>query len=133
MSGNGKSKAEPDRKPWIAFSAKQDPNAVAEPSSESVDDDEEIDLGAGLAADGAEVKYELDTQLRSVNPIFGLFMIDLLQHADEVERIQALESVLELPANISKLVACPGPDILPFGPLATNVLHPKLLELGLAG
>ncbi len=149
LPGNGKSKAEPDRKPWIAFSAKLDPNAVAEPSSEMVEDDEEIDMGAGLAADGAEVKYELDmyrpekaeptgklellTQLRSVNPIFGLFMIDLLQHADEVERIQALESVLELPANISKLVACPGPDILPFGPLATNVLHPKLLELGLAG
>ena len=60
-------------------------------------------------------------------------MIDLLQHADEAERIQALESVLELPANISKLVACPPPDIIPFGPLATNVLHPKLLELGLAG
>ena len=148
-SGKEKSKAEPERKPWIAFSAKPDPNATADEQSEIVDDEEDVAADASGANDGAELRYELDTyrpekaepteklellvQLRSVNPIFGLFMIDLLQHANETERIQALESVLELPANISKLVACPPPDILPFGPLATNVLHPRILELGLAG
>ncbi len=147
--GKEKSKAEPDRKPWIAFSAKPDPNATADEQGEIVDDEEDVAADASGTSDGAELKYELDmyrpekaepteklellVQLRSVNPIFGLFMIDLLQHADEAERIQALESVLELPANISKLVACPPPDIIPFGPLAMNVLHPKLLELGLAG
>jgi len=145
-TGKDKAKAEPDRKPWIAFSVKPDANATE--SSEIVDDEEE-DADIENKNEGEEIRYELDTyrpdiaeptdklellvQLRSVNPIFGLFMIDLLQHADEAERIQALESVLELPANISKLVACPPPDIIPFGPLATNVLHPKLLELGLAG
>jgi hypothetical protein len=56
-----------------------------------------------------------------------------LQFADECERIQALESVLELPANIAKTVRVPPPDELPFGPLATEILHPKLLELGLVG
>ena len=148
-SGKDKSKAEPERKPWIAFSAKPDPNATADEQSEIVDDEEDVAGDASATSAGIELKYELDTyrpekaepteklellvQLRSVNPIFGLFMIDLLQHADETERIQALESVLELPANISKLVACPPPDIMPFGPLATNVLHPRILELGLAG
>ena len=148
-SGKDKSKVEPERKPWIAFSAKPDPNATADEQSEIVDDEEDVAGDASATSAGIELKYELDTyrpekaepteklellvQLRSVNPIFGLFMIDLLQHADETERIQALESVLELPANISKLVACPPPDIMPFGPLATNVLHPRILELGLAG
>ena len=146
-SGKEKSKAEPERKPWIAFSPKPDPNATAEESA--IDDEEEVEAESSDSSDGAELRYELDeyrpekaeptekldllVQLRSVNPLFGLFMIDLMQHADEAERIQAIESVLELPANISKLVACPPPDILPFGPLATNVLHPRLLELGLAG
>ena len=146
-SGKEKSKAEPERKPWIAFSPKPDPNATADESE--IDDEEEVTAEVTDMNDGAEVRYELDeyrpekaepteklellVQLRSVNPLFGLFMIDLMQHAEEAERIQAIESVLELPANISKLVACPPPDILPFGPLATNVLHPRLLELGLAG
>ena len=145
-NGKEKTKTEPDRKPWIAFSVQ--PNANEGDSTELIDDEED-EAEAATAIDGAEIRYELETyrpekaeptdklellvQLRSVNPIFGLFMIDLLQHADEAERIQALEGVLELPANISKLVACPPPDIVPFGPLATNVLHPKLLELGLAG
>ena len=147
-SGKESSKAVPERKPWIAFSTQPSPNANSDEPSDVIDDEEE-DVEIGNSVDGAEVRYELDTyrpdkaeptdklellvQLRSVNPIFGLFMIEMLQHADEAERIQALESVLELPANISKLVGCPPPDIIPFGPLATNVLHPKLLELGLAG
>ena len=78
-------------------------------------------------------RLELVSQLRSMNPLYGLFMIHLLQYADEAERIQALESVLELPANISKLVQVPTSEYLPVGPLASEVLHPKLLELGLAG
>lgn len=147
-SSNQKVKAEPDRKPWIAFSAQPATQANGADAADVPDDEEEEAAGVNTS-EGAEIRYELDTyrperaeptdklgllvQLRSVNPIFGLFMIDLLQHANEAERIQALESVLELPANISKLVTCPPPDIVPFGPLATNVLHPKLLELGLAG
>jgi superfamily II DNA/RNA helicase len=78
-------------------------------------------------------RLELLSEIRSVNPIYGLFLIGHLQFADECERIQALESVLELPANIAKTVRVPPPDQLPFGPLATDILHPKLLELGLAG
>lgn len=78
-------------------------------------------------------RLELLRELRSVNPIYGLYLIQQLQFADPIERVQALESVLELPANISKLVPVPGADQLPFGPLAKEHLHPRLLELGLAG
>lgn len=81
----------------------------------------------------AKPRLELLCELRSVNPIYGLYLIQQMQFADPIERVQALESVLELPANIAKLVPVPGPDQLPFGPLAQQHLHPRLLELGLAG
>lgn len=81
----------------------------------------------------AKPRLELLREIRSVNPIYGLYLIQQMQFADPIERVQALESVLELPANISKLVPVPGPDQLPFGPLAQQHLHPRLLELGLVG
>lgn len=81
----------------------------------------------------AKPKLELLCELRSVNPIYGLYLIQQMQFADPIERVQALESVLELPANICKLVPVPGLDQLPLGPLALQHLHPRLLELGLAG
>ncbi len=37
------------------------------------------------------------SELRSVNPIYGLYMVNMMQFADELERVQILESVLELP------------------------------------
>jgi superfamily II DNA/RNA helicase len=71
-------------------------------------------------------------RLRSVNPLYGVYVANYLTSADLTERIQALESVLELPANIARLVSVPPPDVLPPGPLATSRLHGRLLELGLA-
>lgn len=121
------------------------------------DDEEEEDIDetgsqsalSNVQAENAEnVTYELDdykpltangtdrlaylAQLRSINPIFGLYLVNMLHFADERERIEALESVLELPANIAKLVKVPPPEELPPGPLATSILHPQLLSLGLA-
>lgn len=141
-----KAKSEPERKPWIAFAAK--PAADTTPDNDNTADDDETEADATEPTGEEELRYELDeyrptkaeptsklellVQLRSINPLFGLYMIDLLQHANEAERIQALESVLELPPNISKLVTPPDPDVLPFGPLAVDILHPRLLERGLA-
>jgi hypothetical protein len=113
------------------------------------EDAEEDDVETPLQNTEAEqVAYELDdykpdkalptdrlqylSQLRSINPIYGLYLVNMLQFADESERIQALESVLELPPNIAKLVRVPPPDQMPAGPLASGVLHPQLLSLGLA-
>jgi superfamily II DNA/RNA helicase len=69
---------------------------------------------------------------RSVNPLHGMFLIEQLGIADEAERIQALESVLEIPGSVFLDVKAPGPDELPPGPLATNWLDPLLIERGLA-
>ncbi len=71
-------------------------------------------------------------QLRSVNPIYGLFLIDLLGAADMTERIQVLESVLELPGSILPQVRVPQPDVLPPGPLATEYVDEELIKRGLA-
>jgi hypothetical protein len=77
-------------------------------------------------------ELELLLRLRSVNPLFGNYLSNQLLHADRTERILALESLLELPANVAAQVRVPPPDELPFGPLAQERLHPRLLELGLA-
>jgi len=48
----------------------------------------------------AKPRLELMQEFRSVNTIYGLYLIQQLQFADMTERIQALESILELPPNI---------------------------------
>jgi superfamily II DNA/RNA helicase len=70
--------------------------------------------------------------LRGVNPLYGLFVINHLGIADECERIQALESILDMPGTVARSVRVPGPDELPPGPLAVNRLDAQLLQQGLA-
>jgi len=69
---------------------------------------------------------------RGVNPLYGLFLVNQLGIASPDERMQALESVLEMPGSVARLVRVPKPDQLPPGPLATTRLDPQLLEMGLA-
>ena len=69
---------------------------------------------------------------RGVNPLYGVFLINHLGIADRAERIQAMESVLEMPRSIGPQVRVPGHDELPPGPLATTRLDTQLLQLGLA-
>ncbi|MGH7173332.1 MAG: DEAD/DEAH box helicase [Gemmataceae bacterium] len=75
----------------------------------------------------------LDTLLvfRSVHPLYGAFLIDQLGIADRNERIQALESVLEMPRPLLRYVRVPRPDQLPPGPLAIDRLDPELIRRGL--
>jgi hypothetical protein len=51
--------------------------------------------------------------------------------ADRDERLQAFESVLELPKPLLRYVRVPWPDELPPGPLATTRLDEELLRRGL--
>jgi hypothetical protein len=137
-------------KPWLNIPALSASNPdVPLESDDDETDETTVASDAKSTEDAASRGYELDeyrpdhveftprlellTEIRSLNPIYGLFLISHLQFADMKEKIQALESVLELPANIAKLVPVPPPEELPFGPLATEILHPKLLELGLVG
>lgn len=70
--------------------------------------------------------------LRGLNPLYGVFLINQLGIADRNERLQAMESVLELPGSVVRLVRVPSQEELPPGPLATTRLDVQLLQLGLA-
>ena len=71
-------------------------------------------------------------QLRGINPLYGLFLVNQLGIADRGERIQALESVLEMPGSVAKHVRVPKQEEMPPGPLATTRLDAELLQMGLA-
>ena len=68
---------------------------------------------------------------RGINPLYAVFLVNQLGIADRNERIQAMESALELPRSVGHFVRVPRQDELPPGPLATVRLDPHLLQLGL--
>lgn len=72
------------------------------------------------------------TRLRGINPLYGMYLVNQLGIASREERIQAFESVLEMPRSMMSYVRVPGQDELPPGPLAQLRLDPLLLQLGLA-
>ncbi len=74
---------------------------------------------------------ELDKLLvfRACHPIYGAYLVGLLGQANPDERVQLLESVLEIPRPLLKFVRVPG-DLAP-GPLTTETLDPELIARGL--
>ena len=70
--------------------------------------------------------------LRGVHPLYGLFLMDHLGLADQKERIQAMESLLQLPRSLGRAVWVPKLEDMPAGPLATERLDELLLTKGLA-
>lgn len=70
-------------------------------------------------------------QFRSCHPIYGMFLLDHLGLADRCERIQILESVLEIAGSILPYVRVPPPSELPPGPLAVHRINPELMRRGL--
>jgi superfamily II DNA/RNA helicase len=77
-------------------------------------------------------RLEWLVQLRSVHPLYGVYMADQLAVADPDERILAFESVLEVPGTVARSVRVPRYDQMPAGTLAQLRLDPRLLQLGLA-
>jgi superfamily II DNA/RNA helicase len=82
----------------------------------------------------------LDTLLvfRSIHPLYGAYLLEHLGIASREERLQALESVLEVPRSVFRQVRVPlpgdrpgGPEPLLPGPLATTRLDPELVRRGL--
>lgn len=77
-------------------------------------------------------KMSLLKAFRGVNPLYGVFLVEQLGIADSAERIQAIESVLEIPRSVAYYLRVPRHDVIPPGPLATSRLDEQLLTLGLA-
>ncbi|MSQ95839.1 MAG: DEAD/DEAH box helicase [Gemmataceae bacterium] len=68
---------------------------------------------------------------RSVHPLYAAFLLQHLGVADRNERLQAFESVLEVPRSVLRYVRVPWQEDLPPGPLATTRLDTDLIARGL--
>lgn len=68
---------------------------------------------------------------RSIHPLYGAFLLKHVGIANRDERIQALESVLEMPRPLLKFVRVPSAEELAPGPLATTRLDADLIQRGL--
>jgi superfamily II DNA/RNA helicase len=71
-------------------------------------------------------------KLRGINPLYGVYLVNQLGIASREERMQAFESVLEMPGSVAKYVRVPKYEDMPPGPLATTRLDVELLQMGLA-
>lgn len=69
---------------------------------------------------------------RAVHPLYGAFLLPYLGHAERHERLQILESLLEMPDSVARSVRVPWPQDLPPGPMTLERVDPALLTTGLA-
>lgn len=102
------------------------PSAPATMSAEAGDDPAYIPTTATPTPRLSELLH-----FRSCHPLYGNFLLDHLGIADRAERIQILESVLEVPGSFLGKVRVPWPDQLPPGPLAVHRVDPELIRRGL--
>jgi superfamily II DNA/RNA helicase len=92
----------------------------------------EVDvIKSGYTAVHALATQALDKLLvfRSVHPLYGAFLLDHMGIASREERLQALESVLQIPRPLLRYLRVPYD--LPPGPLATTRLDAELISRGL--
>lgn len=108
-------------------------------SDEEVNADPEMLESRGYEVDGYKPTTATPTErlerlvhIRSINPLFGVYIADQLAIADPSERIAVLESVLQVPGTVARLTRMPSLEDLPPGTLATTRLDPQLLQSGLA-
>ena len=71
------------------------------------------------------------TAFRTVNPVFGSWLLTILGKADRAEWLQILESTLEFPGSAARSVRVPQPEFFPPGPLATEYLDQELIDRGI--
>src|SRR3954449_13298820 len=67
---------------------------------------------------------------RSIQPLYGAYLTEILAGADADERVQAMESALEVPGPVRKRLRVPL-KLLESGSLATSKLDSELIQRGL--
>ncbi len=104
--------------------------------------DQTGEIGAAIPAGPEAPHYKAETAtptpaldqllvFRSIHPLYAGFLLQHLGIADRDERLQALESVLEIPRSVLRYVRVPREDSLPPGPLARTRLDEELVRRGL--
>jgi len=89
----------------------------------------EFDYSPRLAV--ATEQMELLFSFRSINALYGVFLAEHMHKANYEERLQLLESVLDLASSVAGAVRVPSSDEMPEGPLSNEFLNPLLLSRGL--
>lgn len=107
-----------------------EPTPPAEPGTPKTDDATPVERYAPELAHPTPALNKV-LAFRSVHPLYGAYLVDQLGIANMDERIQALESVLEIPRPLLRYLRVPLPDNLPPGPLAVSRLDPELIQRGL--
>jgi hypothetical protein len=79
----------------------------------------------------ATEQMDLLFTFRSINSLYGVFLAEHMHKANYEERLQLLESVLDLASSVSGAVRVPLSEEMPDGPLSTEYLNPLLLSRGL--
>jgi superfamily II DNA/RNA helicase len=80
--------------------------------------------GDHVALDGSIAKL---LNFRSVDPLYGAYLAEQLHRGSFEEKIQALESVLDVAPVIARRAPLPE---LPKGPLQTQVVEPLMIQMG---
>lgn len=120
-----KPEPEPAKKPWVFVNGA----AVLASSVEKPEEEKPVYLPQRAIP---TPEMEPMAQLRGIHPIFGTWILNFLPHADRKERLQAFESILELPSSLGPAIRVPYQEDLPRGRLAVGWLDGRLLDLGLA-
>ena len=79
----------------------------------------------------ATEQMSLMLPFRSINSIYGVFLAEQMHKANYEERLQLLESALDLPSSVASQVRVPLPEMMPDGALSTDYLNPLLLSRGI--
>ncbi len=68
---------------------------------------------------------------RGVNPLYGMFLLEHFDIADERERIQMWESVLDFTPTLLRVVRVPPYNRMPPGTLATTRIDQEIIQRGI--
>ena len=71
------------------------------------------------------------TAFRTVNPVFGSWLLSILGKCDRAEWLQIFEATLEFPGSAARSVRVPQPEWFPPGTLATEYLDQELIDRGI--
>jgi hypothetical protein len=127
---DGQTESVPDRKPLLDVTIRPT-DASASPRSPAPAPAPVISTYQPKFAHPTEQLPKL-LKLRGINPLYGIYLVNQLGIASREERIQAFESVLEMPGSVARHVRVPKYEEMPPGPLATTRLDAELLQMGLA-
>jgi hypothetical protein len=76
-------------------------------------------------------RIEQMLSFRAVNPLYGVFLLEYLGQMEPLERLQILESLLELPMGVAARVRPPRHEQMPPSDAVQTLVDTPLIQAGL--